>query len=174
MQFDILASRLRELSFLNAGFVITLTDERGGGREPRHFEYKGGIREFVEHLNKTKEPVHDKVVSHHRRAARSRAAPRPIGVEVALQWNSTYSEQIFCYTNNVHNKDGGTHLTGSPRGAHQGVQHLRHRAEPLQGGEERALTGEDMREGLTAVISVKHPDPSLRLADQVASSSRAR
>src|ERR1700723_3679999 len=109
ISYDILASRLRELSFLNAGFVISLTDERGEGRTEL-FEYKGGIREFVEHLNKTKEPVNDKVV--HILAEAPSEAGTPVVVEVALQWNSSYGEQIFCYTNNVFNKDGGTHLTG--------------------------------------------------------------
>src|SRR5258708_5090314 len=107
--FDQLASRLRELSFLNAGLVIELVDERGGGKKER-YEYKGGIREFVEHLNKSKEPVHDKVIPF------TAEAPTDLGasvvVDLALQWNSTYAEQIFPYTNNVHNNDGGTHLTG--------------------------------------------------------------
>jgi DNA gyrase subunit B len=90
--------------------LITLTDERDGGRK-EIFQYKGRHREFVEHLNKAKEPVHDKVISivaEH--AVEGGAAPDRI--ELALQWNASYSEQIFCYTNNVHNKDGGTHLTG--------------------------------------------------------------
>src|SRR6516225_7865369 len=108
-QYDILASRLRELSFLNAGFLITLTDERDGGRR-EVFQYKGGISEFVEHLNKAKDPVHDKVISIVAEQAAEGGAP--IGIELAMQWNASYQEQIFCYTNNVHNKDGGTHLTG--------------------------------------------------------------
>src|SRR5262249_2894354 len=107
--YDILASRLRELSFLNAGFVISLTDERDDGRQ-EIFEYKGGIREFIEHLNKAKEPIHDKVV--HLVAEAPAENGTPVVVELAMQWNSTYVEQIFPYTNNIHNKDGGTHLTG--------------------------------------------------------------
>jgi DNA gyrase subunit B len=107
--FDQLASRLRELSFRKAGIIIELTDERGDGKK-EHFEYQGGICEFVELLNKTKDPVHEKVV------AFTAEAPTDLGaavvVDIALQWNSTYAEQIFPYTNNVHNKDGGTHLTG--------------------------------------------------------------
>ncbi|MGZ6989001.1 MAG: ATP-binding protein, partial [Thermoanaerobaculia bacterium] len=112
--YDILASRLRELSFLNAGFVISFTDEREQNQsgKSRHevFEYKGGIREFVEHLNKAKEPVHDKPVQILAEAPSESGTP--VVVEVSLQWNSSYAEQIFCYTNNVFNKDGGTHLTG--------------------------------------------------------------
>ncbi len=154
--YDILASRLRELSFLNAGFVITLTDERGEGRKET-FEYKGGIREFVEHLNKTKEPVHDKVV--HIIAESPSESGAPIVVEVALQWNSTYAEQIFPYTNNIHNKDGGTHLTGF-KGALTRVFNNYGTAANLFKEVKNGLTGEDIREGLTAVISVKLPDPS--------------
>jgi DNA gyrase subunit B len=154
--YDILASRLRELSFLNAGFVITLTDERGEGRTEL-FEYQGGIREFVEHLNKTKDPVHDKVV--HIMAETPSETGAPITVEVALQWNSTYTEQIFPYTNNIHNKDGGTHLTGF-KGALTRVFNNYGTAANLFKEVKNGLSGEDIREGLTAVISVKLPDPS--------------
>ena len=154
--YDILASRLRELSFLNAGFVITLTDERGEGRKET-FEYKGGIREFVEHLNKTKEPVHDKVV--HIIAEVPAENGTPVQVEVALQWNSTYAEQIFPYTNNIHNKDGGTHLTGF-KGALTRVFNAYGTSSNLFKEVKNGLTGEDIREGLTAVISVKLQDPS--------------
>ncbi len=154
--YDILASRLRELSFLNAGFVITLTDERGEGRRET-FEYRGGIREFVELLNKTKEPIHDKVV--HIIAETPSEAGSPIVVEIALQWNSHYVEQIFPYTNNIHNKDGGTHLTGF-KGALTRVFNSYGATFNLLKEVKSGLTGEDIREGLTAVISVKLPDPS--------------
>ncbi|MCL2450265.1 MAG: DNA topoisomerase (ATP-hydrolyzing) subunit B, partial [Polyangiaceae bacterium] len=156
-QYDILASRLRELSFLNAGFLITLTDERDEGRK-EVFQYKGGIREFVEHLNKTKEPVHDKVISivveHEVEGGQA-----PIGIELAMQWNSTFQDQIFCYTNNVFNKDGGTHLTGL-RAALTKVFNNYGQAQNLLKEIKSGLQGEDVREGLTAVISIKHPDPS--------------
>jgi DNA gyrase subunit B len=168
-QYDILASRLRELSFLNAGFLITLTDERDGGRKET-FQYKGGIREFVEHLNKAKEPVHDKVIAisvAYDTSPDGAGAPSdkpgsgaaPIGIELALQWNASYSEQIFCYTNNVHNKDGGTHLTGL-RAALTKVFNNYGTAQNLFKDVKNGLQGEDIREGLTAVISIKHPDPS--------------
>jgi DNA gyrase subunit B len=157
IQFDVLANRLRELSFLNAGFLITLTDERGDGRTET-FQYKGGIREFVEHLNKNKEPVNDKVISILAEEAVEGGAA-PIGIELALQWNSSYSEQIFCYTNNVHNKDGGTHLTGL-RAALTKVFNAYGTAQNLLKDVKNGLQGEDIREGLTAVISIKHPDPS--------------
>ncbi|MDP9151143.1 MAG: DNA topoisomerase (ATP-hydrolyzing) subunit B [Myxococcota bacterium] len=156
-QYDVLASRLRELSFLNAGFLISLTDERDGGRKEL-FQYKGGISEFVEHLNKAKEPVHDKVISIVAEQP-VEGTGAPIGIELALQWNSSYSEQIFCYTNNVHNKDGGTHLTGL-RTALTKVFNSYGTAQNLFKEIKTGLQGEDVREGLTAVISLKHPDPS--------------
>ncbi|MGH7283047.1 MAG: ATP-binding protein, partial [Polyangiaceae bacterium] len=164
-QFDILASRLRELSFLNAGFIIDLRDERGGGRH-EHFEYKGGIKEFVQLLNKTKEPVHDHVVYILAEAPQENLKQngkaedaQNIVVEVAMQWNSSYAEQIFTYTNNVHNKDGGTHLTGF-RSALTRVFNNYGTAQNLFKEVKSGLSGEDIREGLTAVVSVKHPDPS--------------
>jgi DNA gyrase subunit B len=163
IQYDILASRLRELAFLNAGFVITLTDERADRKET--FEYKGGIREFVELLNKTKEPVHEKVVYiqaeqvPEREGGGPQEGAAPVEVEVALQWNSTYAEQIFCYTNNVHNRDGGTHLTGF-RAALTRVFNNYGNSQSLFKDVKSGLSGEDVREGLTAVVSIKHPDPS--------------
>ena len=156
-QYDILASRLRELSFLNAGFLISLADERDGGRSET-FQYKGGISEFVEHLNKTKEPVHQQVVSIVAEHALENGAA-PLGIELAMQWNSSYQEQIFPYTNNVHNKDGGTHLTGLRAGLTK-VFNQYGTAQNLFKEVKNGLQGEDIREGLTAVISIKHPDPS--------------
>ncbi len=156
-QYDILASRLRELSFLNAGFLITLTDERDGGRGET-FQYKGGISEFVEHLNKAKEPIHEKVVSIIAEHP-VEGGTVPIGIELAMQWNASYQEQIFCYTNNVPNKDGGTHLTGL-RSALTKVFNNYGTAQNLFKDIKSGLQGEDIREGLMAVISIKHPDPS--------------
>ncbi len=157
-QYDVLASRLRELSFLNAGFLISLVDEREESGRKENFQYKGGISEFVEHLNKAKEPVHDKVISIVAEYQIEGAAV-PVGVELAMQWNSSYSEQIFCYTNNVHNRDGGTHLTGL-RAALTKVFNSYGTAQNLFKEVKNGLQGEDIREGLTAVISIKHPDPS--------------
>jgi DNA gyrase subunit B len=156
-QYDILASRLRELSFLNAGFLITLSDERDGGRSET-FQYKGGISEFVEHLNKAKEPVHPQVISIVAEHALEGGAA-PLGIELSMQWNSSYTEQIFPYTNNVHNRDGGTHLTGLRAGLTK-VFNQYGTAQNLFKEVKNGLQGEDIREGLTAVISIKHPDPS--------------
>jgi len=159
--FDILASRLRELAFLNAGLVILLEDQRPDGKSET-YEYKGGIAEFVALLNKTKEPIHDDVISfisQQEGAADANKAGPPITVEVALQWNSSYQEAIFCYTNNVHNKDGGTHLTGL-RAALTKTINTYGTSHNLFKELKQGLQGEDVREGLTCVLSVKHPDPS--------------
>ncbi len=148
---ETIGHRLREIAYLNAGLVIDFHDERVAGRD-HVYEYKGGICEFVELLNKAKEPIHDQVVTF-------RVEQDRVDIEIALQWNNSYTEQIFPYTNNVHNRDGGTHLTGLRGGLTRtitayGTEHQM--LKELKAG----LTGEDIREGLTAVISVKHPDPS--------------
>lgn len=165
--YDMLASRLRELAFLNAGLVIHLTDQRPGGRSETYL-YKGGIAEFVHLLNKTKEPIHEDVISFIAEQESSQdsgggsRAPElssPVIAEVALQWNGSYTESIYCYTNNVHNKDGGTHLTGL-RAALTKTINTYGTAQNLFKDLKQTLAGEDVREGLTCVLSIKHPDPS--------------
>ncbi|MGZ3416252.1 MAG: DNA topoisomerase (ATP-hydrolyzing) subunit B [Polyangiales bacterium] len=148
---EIIIARLREIAYLNAGLVIEFKDERAPGRD-HTFLFKGGIREFVELLNKAKEPIHSEVV--HFRVEQDR-----VDVEIALQWNESYAEQVFPYTNNVANKDGGTHLTGLRGGLTRTVTNYATQHNLLK-EVKSGLTGEDIREGLTAVISVKHPDPS--------------
>ena len=138
-------------------FVITLIDEREGGRK-EVFEYQGGVAEFVQLLNKTKEPIHEKVVQIAAEQVPEAGGP-PIMVEISLQWNSSYGEQVFCYTNNVHNKDGGTHLTGF-RTALTRVFNSYGTTQNLFKEVKGGVSGEDIREGLTAVLSIKHPDPS--------------
>jgi len=157
--FDILANRLRELAFLNAGLRIHLTDERPGGQSEK-YEFKGGIREFVELLTAAKEPVHEDVVHFNAEAETTidgKAAP--VEVEVALQWTSAYQESIFCYTNNVKNKEGGTHLTGLRTALTRLINNYGTK-EGLFKNFKGSLSGEDVREGLTCVLSLKHPDPS--------------
>ena len=157
--FDILASRLRELAFLNAGLRIHLCDERPGGCQEL-YEYKGGIREFVKLLTASKEPVHAEVICITGEADTViDGVTAPVVVEVALQWSGSYQEALFCYTNNVKNKDGGTHLTGLRAALTKSVNGYAQQ-QGLFKDFKGTLSGEDAREGLTCVLSVKHPDPS--------------
>ena len=157
--FDILANRLRELAFLNAGLRIHVVDERPGGQTEK-YEFKGGIREFVELLTAAKEPVHEDVVHFDAEAETTiDGKTAPVAVEVALQWTSAYQESIFCYTNNVKNKEGGTHLTGLRTALTRLINNYATQ-EGLFKNFKGTLSGEDVREGLTCVLSIKHPDPS--------------
>ena len=157
--FDTLASRLRELAFLNAGLRILMTDERPGGTSEK-YEYRGGIREFVKLLTAAKEPVHPDVVHFNAEAQTTiDGMTAPVMVEVALQWSGSYSEAIFCYTNNVKNKEGGTHLTGLRTALTKSINAYGQKGNHFKDFK-GSLSGEDVREGLTCVLSVKHPDPS--------------
>jgi DNA gyrase subunit B len=149
--FEVLNNRLREISFLNAGLEVLLEDERGDGKRVTH-KFEGGIREFVEALNKKKTPLHDSVIYLH-------SVKDGVDIEIAMQWSDSYNESIFPYTNNVFNRDGGTHLTGLRTALTRVINQYGSR-EKLLKDLKNPLGGDDVREGLTAIISVKHPDPA--------------
>jgi len=161
--FDALSQRMRELAFLNPGVTIEIVDERDENGEKRHdFRYEGGISSFVEHLNKNRERLHEGVIFF-------TDVKDPSGdpvqdaknerLDVALQWNDGYQEQIFCFTNTISNKDGGTHLEGLKAALTRAIQKYAEGASLTKNLKDTTLSGDDCREGLTAVVSLKIRDP---------------
>jgi len=154
--FDTLSTRLRELAFLNKGLTITLTDERAEPAKQHEFHYSGGIAEFIRHLNKGKAVLHDKPI--YIEGERELPNGGLLSMEVALQYNDGYSESIFSFANNINTVDGGSHLSGFRSALTRTINAYGQQAGLFKDVKEN-LTGDDVREGLTAVVSVKLPQP---------------
>jgi DNA gyrase subunit B len=148
--FDILANRLRELAFLNRGIRLIIEDKRENKRK-KEFFYEGGIRSYVEHLNRTKEVIHEEPVY-------VEGARQGIYIEIALQYNEGYTSNIYSFANNIHTYEGGTHEVGFKTALTRVVNDYARKSNVIKDSDSN-LIGEDVREGLTAIVSVKHPDP---------------
>jgi DNA gyrase subunit B len=153
-EFDQIDTRLKETAFLNAGLEIVILDERGEEEHSSQHLYQGGISEFVSQLNVTREAMHQEVIVI---SGEKELEIGTVTVDLALQWSSAFSESIRCYTNIIRNKDGGTHMSGLRTALTSSLNSYAKKKNLLKG---ESLSGDDVREGLTAIVSVKHPDPS--------------
>ncbi|MGQ9650499.1 MAG: DNA topoisomerase (ATP-hydrolyzing) subunit B [Phycisphaerae bacterium] len=157
-RYETLRSRLRELAYLNDGVKITLTDERTGKSEVYHFA--DGLREFVAHLNEGKVPIHKDII-----LMRAQDEEQRLVVEIAMQWNDGYNENVSCFANNIRNIDGGTHLSGFRAALTRTLNYYARKENLLKG--DLVTTGEDFREGLTAIVAVKVPEPQFEAQTKV-------
>src|SRR5271166_5417326 len=155
--YDTLAQRLRELAFLNKGLTITLADERAEPVKQQEFHYSGGIAEFIKHLNRGKAVLHDKPI--YFEGSRDLPNGGTLAMEVALQYNDLYSESVFSFANNINTVDGGSHLSGFRSALTRTINYYGQQAGLFKDDKEKNLSGDDVREGLTAVVSVKLPQP---------------
>ena len=153
-EFDQINTRIRETAFLNAGLKIVISDARGEENHDVEHHYEGGLSEFVRQLNERREIMHENVITI---IGEKEIEKGPVQVELALQWSDAFSESIMCYTNIIRNKDGGTHMSGLRTALTSSVNGYAKKRNLLKGD---ALSGDDVREGLAAVVSIKHPDPS--------------
>ena len=164
---DRIAQRLRELAFLNSGLEIVFLDERPAGGKPETFYYKNGVEEFVRQLNTNKAALHPKVIAFKKETSLVNDDKAiEIHAEVVLQYNDGFNDQVLCYTNTIHNPDGGTHLSGFRSALTRAINQFS-KANNLLKDKDPQITGDDVREGLTAVISVKHSDPKFESQTKV-------
>jgi DNA gyrase subunit B len=150
--YGTLASRLRELSFLNKGVTITLTDERADSEKEETFLAKNGLREFVQHLNTNRKPLHNEIIY-------LETTKDDVGIELALQYNDGYQDTVFSFVNNINTHEGGTHLTGFKSALTRVINQYIQKGSLSKKDKETVLSGDDVREGLTAVLSVKVKEP---------------
>jgi DNA gyrase subunit B len=166
-KFDRISQRLRELAFLNSGLRITFSDERQAEAKQESYYYRDGVEEFVRQLNKSKVALHPKPISF-RKESQTVIDEKSVEVhvEVVLQYNDSYNDQVLCYTNTVHNPDGGAHLSGFRSAVTRSINQYAKQNSLLK-DKDPQITGDDVREGLTAVISVKHSDPKFESQTKV-------
>ena len=170
ISFEILAARFRELSYLNPGVEIVLTDERGDAPRQRKYDGEGGLGAFVSFLTEGKTRIGDPIHFDASVDFEFEGQPAELGVQVALQWTDAFAENIHCFTNNIGNRDGGTHLTGLRSALTKVINNYANEQKLLK-QHKASLSGEDVREGLFAIVSVKHPDPkfSSQIKDKLVS-----